>query len=399
MYETLVAVFCTHTKRISQKAMSQFPVNCSNFTAHQSRVLNLTRSVTASVCLVVILLIIVLLFFYRAYESTLQRLFFYLSTVTLIYEIANVLQMEHLWQYHQQKKLCAYLGFCDQWTVAMVYLSTIQINIFLMYKVYEQFRGALCPSISHSQRCRIVLEICSVLCVVLIPCAYLWKPLLDGNFGIAGAWCWMRTLDEDCVSVGFLDQVFFAYVLRGVTHVFNLISILLLAAIFYQLARNYRGVRRQHLNTVIKTLLLMVFLLVSFVFDAFEIKVRLWTGLAHRRELYSLWVVYAMGPPISKLAFPVGFLLYLYSIKKFSREAIERAASKWKSCCPCCECCKRAHRRHYHFITAQDNPTAPFSHPVSVPSATMSHPPYTDGFTEIEAVEELQSVATSHHMQ
>lgn len=188
--------------------MSQFPVNCSNFTAHQSRVLNLTRSVTASVCLVVILLIIVLLFFYRAYESTLQRLFFYLSTVTLIYEIANVLQMEHLWQYHQQKKLCAYLGFCDQWTVAMVYLSTIQINIFLMYKVYEQFRGALCPSISHSQRCRIVLEICSVLCVVLIPCAYLWKPLLDGNFGIAGAWCWMRTLDEDCVSVGFLDQVF-----------------------------------------------------------------------------------------------------------------------------------------------------------------------------------------------
>ena len=385
--------------------MSQFPVNCSNFTVHQFKVLNLTRSVTASVCLVIILLMVLLLFFYRAYESILQRLFFYLSVVTLLYEIANVLQMEHLWQYHQQEKLCVYLGFCNQWTVAMVYLSTVQINVFLMYKVYEQFRGELCPRVSHSQRCRIVLEICSVLFVVLIPIVYLWKPLLDENFGVAGAWCWMRTLNEDCISVGFLEQVFYAYILCVVAHIFNLISILLLAGIFYRLARNYREVRHQHLNSVIKTLLLMAFLLVSVVFDAFEITVRLCTALAHRRELYALWVVYAMGPPISKLAFPVGFLVYLYSIKKFKREAIKRAASKWKLCCSCCKCCKessssqRWFHRHYHSITAQDCHTAPFSHPVIIPSTTVSHPPYTDGFTVIDTDGELQPLTTSPRIQ
>ena len=134
------------------EATSLFPVNCSNFTIHQFRALNLTRTVTASVCLVIILLIVLLLF-YKAYNSTLQGLFCHLSIVTLLQEMALVMQMEHLWQYPEPKRFCTLLGFFITWTGSMVYLFTFQTTLFLIYKVYEQFRGELFPSISQSRWC------------------------------------------------------------------------------------------------------------------------------------------------------------------------------------------------------------------------------------------------------
>ena len=375
------------------EATSQFPVNCSNFTIHQFRALNLTRTVTASVCLVIILLIVLLLFFYKAYKSTLQRLFFHLSIVTLLQEMALVMQMEHLWQYPDQKTFCTLLGFFITWTGSMVYLFTFQTTLFLMYKVYEQFRGELFPGISQSRWCRSTLEICFALTMILFPVVYLWVPFSHGNFGLAGAWCWMRTINEDCISVGFVDQLLYVYILVGGVNIFSVVSTLVLAIIFCRLARNYTEIRHQHWNRVKKTLVLMAFLIASVLFDATEIIVRLYTGFTRKREHYALWVAYAVGPPISKLAFPMGFLVYLYSLKKFRWVVIKKAAHEWKSCFSCSKCCTANSIQGN--VTGQGGTTAPSSHPDIIPSTTVFHPPYTDEFTVITDRETQPLV--SHH--
>ena len=85
-------------------------------------------------------MIILLLKFYKAYTSTLQRLFLYLTIVTVIQEACITMNVEHQFQYNGQETFCEWIRIVSQWTGMMVYLVTLGIIIYLLYKVYEQFK-------------------------------------------------------------------------------------------------------------------------------------------------------------------------------------------------------------------------------------------------------------------
>ena len=118
----------------------RFLLNCSNFTLQQFEHVNLSRSIASAVCLVVITLILLLLIFYKAYTSTLQCLFLYLTIVTVIQEACITMNVEHQFQYNGQETFCEWIGIVSQWTGTMVYLVMLGIIIYLLYKVYEQFK-------------------------------------------------------------------------------------------------------------------------------------------------------------------------------------------------------------------------------------------------------------------
>ena len=323
----------------------------------------------------------------------LQRLFFYLSVVTFFQEAALVMQVERLFSYHGQEAFCTFIGFFITWTGSMVYLFTFVITAFLLIVIYNQLHGSrLLGLVERTRSCRIALECGVVALVLLCPLAYLWVPLMHGNFALSGAWCWMRTIDQStCKSVGFVDQLVFVYTLVSGVNLFSVASMFLLAIVFCRLASKYRHIRHQHLQKVKETLVLMAFLIASILFDASEIAVRLYTGISHKQEFYGLWMAYAIGPPISKLVFPLGFLVYLYSLKKLSRASIRRAASDWKRCCsPVFTCCGRCRDS----LGNQDPPglneqattqKATFHSSVAstLPSKSFFSPPYTNGFTNV----------------
>ena len=72
---------------MSQNAIVRPFPNCNNLlTDEQIKNIHLSVSIASAVYLLVITLMLLLLIFYKTYNSTLQRLFLYLTIVTVIQE-------------------------------------------------------------------------------------------------------------------------------------------------------------------------------------------------------------------------------------------------------------------------------------------------------------------------
>ena len=105
----------------SMYPQSQFNLNCTNFTVEQLKSLNLIRGISGATSLFTLALILLFLIFYKAYSSTLQRLFAHLTIVTCLRDVSFVIQIEHQFEYRGQKQFGEFVGFFDLWTGAMVY--------------------------------------------------------------------------------------------------------------------------------------------------------------------------------------------------------------------------------------------------------------------------------------
>ena len=112
--------------------------------------------------------------------------------------------------------------------VQCVYLVTLGIIIYLVYKVCEQFKKDSFPRLLRSKYFRVVMECFFIIIVLMIPLTFLWVPYIRHDFGLAGAWCWMRTINDNCTSVGFEDQLIYAYSIYQGVGVFGVIVTIVL---------------------------------------------------------------------------------------------------------------------------------------------------------------------------
>jgi len=146
----------------------------------QLKSVNLARGISGAISLVIVTLILLFLVFYKAYTTTLQRLFVHLTIVTCLHDVSFVIQLEHQFEYHGQKQFCAFVGFLDLWTSTIVYIFIIGINLLLVYTIYKQFRGEPFSRLSNSKYPRLILEFSLTFLMIFLPLAYLWLPFING---------------------------------------------------------------------------------------------------------------------------------------------------------------------------------------------------------------------------
>ena len=137
----------------------------------------------------------------------------------------------------------------------------------------------------------------------------------------------------------------------------------------------------------------MCFLLTLVVFDSIVfLSVRIGEDVT---ESHAFWMFSSVGPPISMLIYPIGFLFYLYSLKKFKLESIKRAAKEWKTSCGC--------KRKQKQVPCGQSPvtqtliTNPSSHPPVIPSSTFFVVPYTGAFSNTDGIAKENQPLISHH--
>ena len=368
---------------------SQFNLNCSNFTVEQLKTINLARGITGAVSLVIVTSIFLFLVLYKAYTTTLQRLFVHLTIVTCLHDVSFVMELEHQFEYYGQEQFCAFIGFFDTWAANMVYNFIIGINVFLVYTVYRQLSGDPFSRLSNSKYPRLILECTFTLLMVFLPLTYLLLPFAKDTYGMGSgglsAACWIKDVENDCKTVQPYSQVI--YVEASLVAVACIVHILFtagIAVVFCRLACTYpyRGMKHKYLKNVRAVLLLMCFLLISVAFDSPPIVFLLVTigENVNETESYAFWMFALIGPPISMLIYPTGFFFYLYSLKKLKWESIKRAAAEWK---PSCDC-KRKHKHSGRRPMTQTFVTSPSSHPPVIPSSTFFAVPYTGAFSDID---------------
>lgn len=358
---------------------SQFNSNCTNFTTSQLKHINMTRSVTAMVCVLIVALILLFLIANKAYTSTLQRLYIYLLIGTLFSEAVQAVGLEHQWKYRIQEELCKWLAFITHWTSVMVFMAALAMILYLVFMVYSKVKRNPFRKYTLPKWLVVTLELLYSLLPVIISFGFALEPYFTGNYGLAGPWCWIRSVDENCDDVGMRDQMIY-FGLYELVGVLGIISTIIFAVMYYRLATTFREARR----LLKQTLLLMSFLLAYIAIVTLQLCVRLYTGLTGQREHYAMWFAHALVIPLGQLMFPLGCLLCFYSFKNLCQNT--RAVL--------CRCSKRGTKRRYHL---PDNPpvktvqwryqsnsqaaTVHESNWISQPSSTFFHVPYTDGFT------------------
>lgn len=362
--------------------------NCTKFTGRELLSLNLSISISGGVCSLLSLFIILLLFVYKAYQSLLQRLFIYLMIATALREISLFTLIEHYFYYTGQDEMCVFVAYFNHWAVAMELVYTMGILIYMFYLVRHLSKGnaLIFPKFLESKYRRYLLESLYIILPALLTFVYASEPYIRDSYGLAGAWCWIVSLDDNCKQTlpGLLEQLS-SYLLILITGIIGLFLMVFIVITYCRLPPAFREVRL----LLRKTSIVLVCLLLFTLFHVIPLSVRMYSTKLELYHHFSLWIIHAMLQAITSLLFPLGFLLSFYPTMNVLTK-----------------CCKRnvighGHRPHNNIMQAQqrldsigDNerapltnldldPTVPKSTRVSPPSYTFFHVPYTNGFTHI----------------
>ena len=348
---------------------SQFNMNCTNFTVEDLKVINRTRNIPAMICAVITLAILIYLICYKAFSSLFQRLYLYLVIGTLFAEISVALSIEHQWHYRGQETVCVWLGFFTQWGCVLVFIFSYEIVIYLLYLVLSKIRGTPLPQWMGSRCCGVIVEIIYTLLPLLISTAFALFPYIKKNYGIAGPWCWVQSLNGNCEPSGFVTQTVF-YSMYMAVGVAGIAASLIFSIVYFKLATSFRDARQ----LLKQTLYVMVFQFIHILIVMFNLTVRLYTLLSRRHQLYVLWLAHAFTIPFGILVFPLGYLLCFYHVKIVQIVHKKIAALK---------CCK--HKSSSKYVEAQSitrHATAPVSDRITQPSDTFFVVPHPDMVSE-----------------
>ena len=368
--------FASHSAAYSvySENSSQFNLNCTSFTVDDLKFLNRLRNIPALVCSVITLVILIFLVCSKAFSTLFKRLYFYLVLGTLCTELALGLNIEHQWYYKGQETVCVWLGFFTQWTCVVVFILSYEIVLHLLCLVVSQVRGSQpFPRCTGSRYFTVILEIMYILTPVAIATGLAVMPYVKKGYGVAGPWCWVQSLNEDCEPAGLVTQMVFygMYVSVGVV---GIAASFVFSLIYFRIASSFRNAR----YLLKQTFYVMLFQIVHILIIMCNLTLRIYTLLSRRHQLYGFWMAHAFTIPFGVLVFPLGYLLCFYPVKQVLLKPFRKITAK---------CCKRrmsAHQVEVPSITRHT--TAPRSDRVSQPSDTFFVVPHPDDFTETSPI-------------
>jgi hypothetical protein len=347
--------------------------NCTNFTTSELLSLNLSISITGGLCLLISSLIILLLFFNKAYSSLLQRLFLYLMVATALRQLSLLSLIEHYFYYTGQREVCIVVAYFNHWMVAMTLFFATGMLFYLFYMVNHLAKGKTLtpPTIIQSKFRRIALECFYIILLVVVSFAYGSEPYVRGTYGLAGAWCWITSMNETCQKTksGLPEQVT-SYSLILAVGVIGLVLMIFIVITYRQLPKALKEVRL----LLRKTFIIAACLVAFIAFHVITIFVRIYSTHHTQYNYFFMWIVHAISQSISFLLFPLGFLLCFYPV-----------TAMLSKCC-CNKGFRRENTAHSHDKKPAHStlgPTVPRSTRVSPPSNTFFNVSYTNGFTHI----------------
>ena len=318
----------------------------------------------------IILAILSFLIYFKAYKTLFQRLYLYLIIATLLNEIAGIISIEHQWCYSGQKTVCRWVGLFTAWTYVQLFIFSYEIIFYLLYLVVSQIRGIQLPHCGwrYSRRCYgVTAEIVYILLPALIATVFALPPYIHDSFGIAGPWCFVRSLNDDCEPSGKVIQMTFysMYMSLGVA---GIVASVIFSIVYFKLANFFNEVR----HLLKRTLYILVFKFVHILMIMCSMACRIYTLEYQRHKLYGLWLAHALSVPLGVIVFPLGYFLCFHPVGKIAQKIYKKIAHK---------CCRHRNAIGEKGITHQQV-TAPVSNRVSQPSTTYYVVQHSDVETE-----------------
>ena len=181
--------------------------NCFEFGEHGFILVSWLQTGLSIVAAVMCILAIALIILLKAYKQFVHRLVLYLCLAALFYAIMTAIQLEPVMQMCGHVVVInptscivtATLNQYSNWTT-LILTIWIGLHIFILAVFNKDYK--------NSRR----YEACIVLTAVIVPIPVCSIPLFHihkvETYGLAGAWCWIRSTDEECheIKAGVIEQ-------------------------------------------------------------------------------------------------------------------------------------------------------------------------------------------------
>ena len=355
---------------------SQFFSNCSDLSTKDIVTINFAFCVTGGACGLISILITLVLVICRAYKSVLQRLFLYVMVTTIVRELFLAASIEHHFKYKGQEQVCTYIAFIYNWAGILKFVHTVGIMTYLFFLVRYVAKGETAPRLLQTKSRKVVAELLYILISTVISLGYATVPLFTHKYGLAGSWCWIRALDENChlTLTGLLDQLLNGYVFYVFGGVIGIIMLIAVAVVYSRLPLTLREARL----LLRKISIIIVCFLVSIVIVLMILSMRVITATTKVYQQPALWLTVSIAFPIGLILFPIAFLFSFYPVGK----TFKLCYGKF-----CCGLCKKEkpvrNKPRVRFQEPTEVPTFPVSTRVTPASSTFFRVPYTNEFTHI----------------
>ncbi len=384
---------------------SQFN-NCSSLILEQSKRANLISVVCSATSFLLLLLFLALLVLYRAYRTTLQRLFLYLTIATALDAMVTILNIEL--RFDVDPRLCGWIGFGDVWMSNLIELFNSAFTLYLISTAYQRFKGREMRCLGGCRRHPVLTETVSVFVIIIFPLSYLWVPAVHHTYGLGETVCWIKNYDQNCSEVNnSRTDVTILEVFDLSLHLIVILSFTTLIIILSMLVIKLRHSKEENLETVGRAIFMITMIAISTCIRVGQFGVNL--GIQFFNVTINEYLYDSIDNPaytISNLMVPLGFAVYLYSPRKLGIKSLKKAAKQWM----CCRHC-HSHRSETKKKRTKTDPqnsgiidddgleSIETSVEQDVPSHTTGYSsPYTNEFTDItEIVSSLECKSTPRY--
>lgn len=308
-------------------------------------VFNIVYSTSSMASCLITAAILIAMVFYKAYYTTLQRLFMYLNSTIIIYLIAasSSLQLHPKIFQYTGDELCKWTGYLQVSVYTSTLLISLEISAYLFYMMWYQVQGKPLPVPTRAKTA--ALEMTALFVGVVIPPCLLMIPI--SNYGVGGTQCWVRLYANGSCNISSDSEMLGGAIFTMYTILMsiNLLAYIFLVGIFCWLACKFQQSREQYLQTAKRTTALIVMLI---AYTGLHLSAIVVVHYILEREILLHYgeVVFSLTTPLSQLIRPLAYMFFFNSVKKFRWEGTKTAASEWKQswrffCLRWCHCLGR----------------------------------------------------------
>lgn len=277
-------------------------------------------SVIACYSIAACVTVLIIFFWKRIYHQLTHRLVISLLLCAVFNSTTYVLRISNLSEDFVKSKafpsFCSFSGFINFYSDLVQLLSqsilTFHLGCIVLLVEFRWTRplghhylGITSAfdigSTRKAKQYGICLETCYMLIPVLVPLAIVWIPFINGNFGPAGLWCWIRRIDDSCeiVTAGIVMQYTLWYgPLMILTVINTIITAITTVTISWKAYRIYKsGVSPTDYKKTLKQVLpLLAYPIIFQVLNWFALASRL-NSLAGMDRSNALVAVHAVASP------------------------------------------------------------------------------------------------------
>ncbi|XP_011404380.1 PREDICTED: cyclic AMP receptor-like protein A [Amphimedon queenslandica] len=305
----------------------------ANFTpVSEDMILAILHTSSAGISFISSVLVIILIILFKKYSFFVQRLILYLSFSVLLYSIASALAVTN---YTGDEKVfpdnfCEAIGFVTQYTQWTLLLSVAVITIDILLRVILN-------------RATNSIEILYLIFIYVFPATFNWAPFLQGLYGPAGSWCWIRsyTLNEsgDCVKneTGLIYQFSLWYGPLFVVLVLISVSYIIILSTLKRYKQRMNIYNHDEMELLKKmkreVFILMWYPIIFALINLIPLANRIIHAcLEHEKRIYVLWVLHAFVSPLQGAFVVIVYALDPETRRKLTVVGVRGALSQHCSC-------------------------------------------------------------------